>query len=141
MNQNHPPPLHLQLHLALADIVDDVLEVLPSKGPPQGLPHQLLQKVKLDNLLDPLGDLSSTFTLLRMDAKFSSMLAGQQKCSHSPASTGRTSSFLAPQAPTSSSSSSADQLNPEALAKEKTEGLSGGVREPLLRQQDSCVVV
>ena len=64
-----------------------MLEVLPSKGPPQGLPHQLLQKVKLGNLLDPLGDLSSTFTLLRMDAKFSSMLAGQQKCSHSPAST------------------------------------------------------
>ena len=86
-NQNHPPPLHLQLHLALADIVDDVLEVLPSKGPPEGLSHQLFQKVKLGNLLDPLGDLSSTFTLLRMDAKFSSMLAGQQKCSHSPAST------------------------------------------------------
>ena len=86
VNQNHPPPLHLQLYLALAEVVDDVL---PSKGPPQGLPHQLLQKVKLGNLLDPLalGDLSSTFTLLHMDAKFSSMLAGQQKCSHSPAST------------------------------------------------------
>ena len=87
VNQNHPPPLHLQQYLALADVVDDVLEVLPSKGPPQGLPHQLLQKVKLGSLLDPLGDLLSTFTLLRMDAKFSSMLAGQQKCSHSPAST------------------------------------------------------
>ena len=87
VNQNHPPPLHLQLHLALADAVDDVLGVLSSKGPHQGLPHQLPQKVKLGNLLDPLGDLSSTFTLLRMDAKLSSMLAGQQKCSHSPAST------------------------------------------------------
>ena len=36
-------PLHLQLHLALADAVDDVLGVLSSKGPHQGLPHQLLQ--------------------------------------------------------------------------------------------------
>ena len=42
--------------LALADVVDDGLEVPSSKGPHQGL-RQLFQKVKLDDLLDPLGDL------------------------------------------------------------------------------------
>ena len=30
--QYHPPQLHLQLYRALADVVEDVLEVLPSKG-------------------------------------------------------------------------------------------------------------
>ena len=53
---HHLPPLQLHLHLALADVVDDGLEVPSSKGPHQGL-RQLFQKVKLDDLLDPLGDL------------------------------------------------------------------------------------
>ena len=52
---HHPPPLQHQ-HLALADVVDDGLEVPSSKGPHQGL-CQLFKKVKLDDLLDPLGDL------------------------------------------------------------------------------------
>ena len=75
------------MEVILQIIVNNVLEVLPSKGPHQELPRQLFQEVKLDNLLDPLGDLSSTFTLHQMDDKFSSMSAGQQKCSHSLVST------------------------------------------------------
>ena len=54
VNQHHPPPPLQHQHLALADVVDAKLEVLPSKRPHQGLP---LKKVKLDDLLDPLSDL------------------------------------------------------------------------------------
>ena len=85
MNQHHPPP-PLHLHLALADVVDDRLEVLPSKGPNQGLHHHLLKKVKLGILLDHLGDLSSTFLCHQMDAKLSSLWVGRQP-PHLPAST------------------------------------------------------
>ena len=67
------------MHLALADVVDDRLEVLPSKGPNQGLHHHLLKKVKLGILLDHLGDLSSTFLCHQMDAKLSSLWVGRQR--------------------------------------------------------------